>query len=35
MACPGDKNLVLAPTSGGTYRFKFTRADGTLLITGP
>jgi len=35
MACPGAENLVLSPTIAGTYRFKYTKADGNLLVTGP
>ena len=35
---PGSPNLRIAPASGGTYRFRFTRQDaasGELLVTGP
>jgi pullulanase len=35
---PGSPNLTIAPASGGTYRFRFTRQDagsGELLVTGP
>ena len=35
MACPGAENLGFSPTTAGTYRFKYTKADGTLLVTGP
>jgi len=30
-----SKNLGLATSVGGTYRFKYTKTDGKLLVTGP
>jgi pullulanase len=35
MTCPANENLNLTAPAAGTYRFKYTRSDNGLLITGP
>jgi pullulanase len=35
MTCPANENLNLTAPSAGTYRFKYTKGDNGLLITGP
>jgi pullulanase len=35
MTCPGSENLNLTAPAAGTYRFKYTKGNNGLLVTGP